>query len=138
VTVKRSEDRIARRVEQRLVQASFTGPIPPPSMLSQYNDIIPMGAERIMAMAEKQHDHRIGLEKYVVHSNSLNQRLGVILGFVLAVSVAGGGFWLVYSGRDATGIAAVITSIAGPSSIFIWGRTQQKKERAEKIKLPEK
>lgn len=130
---KKAEDRIARRVEQKLLQASFTGPLPPPSMLAHYNDIIPNGAERIMAMAERQQAHRHDLEQHVIKSNSSNQRLGVVLGFIIALFVAGGGFWLVYLGREAAGIASVITSIAGPASVFVWGRLQQKKERAEKL-----
>ena len=32
----------------------YSGPLPPPQMLEQYNRAVPNGAERIMAMAEKQ------------------------------------------------------------------------------------
>jgi uncharacterized membrane protein len=102
-------------------------------MLAQYNDIIPNGAERIMAMAEKQQVHRQDPEQHVLKSNTTNQRLGVVLGFVLAMSVAAGGFFLIYIGRNAAGIAAVITSIGGPSTIFVVGRKRQEKERSEKI-----
>ena len=51
------EERLARRVEQRLVQQTmqaFSGPLPPPSMLAEYNNVVQNGAERIMVMAEKQ------------------------------------------------------------------------------------
>lgn len=53
------EERLARRVEKRLVQSTmeaFSGPLPPPAMLAQYNDVVPNGAERIMAMAERQQE----------------------------------------------------------------------------------
>ena len=86
-----------------------------------------------MAMAERQQLHRQDLEKEVVHSNSTNQRWGLILGFVLAMSVAAGGFWLLDVGKDGFGIAAVISSIGTPGAIFVWGRIKQKKERSEKI-----
>lgn len=122
-------------MEQQVAQAtfqSFSGPLPPPEVLAKYNDAVPNGAERIMAMAEKQQAHRQAIESRVIKWNTLDQRMGLFLGFVLALSVAAGGFWLIYAGKDGVGIAAVITSIAGPTGAFIWGRWKQEKERAEK------
>ena len=43
------------------------GPIPPPTLLSQYNQVIPDGAERILAMAEKDAAHQIYMEKTAIH-----------------------------------------------------------------------
>ena len=85
-----------------------------------------------MDMAEKQASHRQTLEARVIGANVFDQRLGVILGFILALFVAAGGGFLIYTGHNAGGIAAVITSIGGPSGVFIWGRQKQAKERNEK------
>ena len=41
---------------------SFSGPLPHPEILERYNSAVPGGAERIIAMAEKQSDHRMRLE----------------------------------------------------------------------------
>ena len=54
--------------------------------LERYNQILPGAAERIIAMAESQHAHRQGLEKHVIESNVSAQRLGTILGFVVAMT----------------------------------------------------
>ncbi len=48
------------------IQHSFSGPIPPPSILKGYNDIVKDGADRIMSMAEKQSGHRIALEDHAI------------------------------------------------------------------------
>lgn len=132
---KAQEERIARRVEQRLVQAtiqSFSGPLPPPEVLARYNDCIPDGAKRLIEMAERQQEHRHSIERRVVNWNTLDQRIGLFLGFILALSVAVGGFWLILHGKDAVGISSVIASIGTPAGIFILGRRKQEKERAEK------
>jgi uncharacterized membrane protein len=129
------EKQIARRVEQRLVQATmhaFSGPLPPPAILAQYNDTVPNGAERIVTMAEKQQEHRQEMEHKVVHANSLDQRLGLIFGFIVMMSAVGVGFWCVVHGKDTAGITALIGAVAAPVVAFIYGRKKQSEERTNK------
>src|ERR1700677_3358725 len=102
------EERIARRVEERIVhatlQSTFSGPLPPPNLLAQYNDVVPNGAERIVTMAEKQQEHRQEIEHCVVHGNKDDQRLGLILGFIVMMSVVGVGTWCLYTGKNIAGL----------------------------------
>ena len=49
---------VTETIQQRI---EFSGPIPPPQVLKQYEEIIPGAGERILAMAEKEQDHRHGL-----------------------------------------------------------------------------
>ncbi len=49
---KKKKEFIRMMVSAR--QTMFQGPLPPPELLEAYNKIIPNGAERIVAMAEKQ------------------------------------------------------------------------------------
>jgi uncharacterized membrane protein len=64
--------KLARREKQgqqlqAFIQAqTFSGPLPPPEILTKYNEAIPNGAERIMAMAERQAAHRQNIELRVV------------------------------------------------------------------------
>lgn len=41
----------------------WSGPLPPPGALQQFNEIIPHGADRIMAMVEREQIHRITYEE---------------------------------------------------------------------------
>ena len=72
----------------------FSGPFPHPEILNKYNAVIPNGAERIMVMAEKQQNHRISLEKFVLENDARRADFGLILGFILALLVVGGGIRL--------------------------------------------
>ena len=54
-------------------------------------------------MAESQHDHRQALEKHVIHSNVSAQRLGTVLGFIVAMTVVIGGMYLVHEGKAGRG-----------------------------------
>ena len=45
------------------VSQEFAGPIPPPSMMKQYEGTLPGSADRILKMAENQSEHRQWMEK---------------------------------------------------------------------------
>lgn len=110
----------------------FSGPLPPPELLARYNQVIPNGAERILAMAERQSAHRESLESKVVDGNLAIQKSGSWRAFVLALVVILGGIYLMAAGRDAWGFAAILTSLVSLISVFFIGRSTQKKERVEK------
>lgn len=107
---------------------SFSGPLPPPEALEKYNQALPGAAERILAMAEKQQDHRQELEQKVVFSNAAAQKQGLYLGFVVAMTAILGGVWLISIGKEATGLVSIITAITSLVGVFVYGKNQQKKE----------
>jgi Predicted membrane protein (DUF2335) len=58
----------------------WSGPLPQPEALERYNQIVPSAAERIIRMAETQHDHRIEIEKSVVGFKYSRSKAGNNLG----------------------------------------------------------
>ena len=68
---------------------SFSGPLPPPEALARYNEVIPGGAERILAMAERQSAHRELLEAEVVSANVSSQKMGSLFYFVFGRNCRG-------------------------------------------------
>jgi len=122
----------SQSTELRIQAASFSGPLPPPDALERYNQILPGAAERIIAMAENQHTHRQGLEKHVIHSNVAAQRLGTILGFIVAMTVVIGGMFLVHEGKSGEGLAAILTALASLVGVFLYSKLEQQKELGKK------
>jgi len=110
----------------------FSGPIPPPSYLARYNDVVPNGADRILSMAERQSVHRESLESKVVDENLKSQRQGQNRAFILALIVVIGGIYLMSKGMSGWGFAAIITSLTSLVSVFAIGKREQRKERVEK------
>lgn len=115
-------------------QEAFAGPLPPPSMLSDYNNMVPRGAERIMVMAEKQQDHRFALENRVIDSGITASKWGQFSAFILVLVAICGGLYVMIQGKgnEGYGLAAVISSIAGLGFVFLIGRKKEDEERAEK------
>jgi uncharacterized membrane protein len=116
-----------------IAQAHYSGPIPPPSMMAQYNEVIPNGADRIRAMAEEQQNHRHSLEKTVIESDAAQSKRGTQTGgLCLVVAYLTSGF-LGYTGHDGAAIAiagTVSVVFGGAYAAGLWSRrTQlQKKE----------
>jgi len=111
---------------------SFSGPLPPPGLLKQYNDVIPNGAERIMAMAERQSAHREALEDKVVTGNLASQARGSHYAFLICLVSIVGGFVLIGMGKSIVGVSAVIGSLATLTSVFLLAKREQRRDRMEK------
>lgn len=117
------------RVERNV----YSGPIPPPELLRGYEEILPGTADRIIAMAEKQADHRRNLEKSVVESGARDSRLGIICGTIVCVVVCITGLLLSLI-TDAAALGALL-SLSGMASlvgVFIHGTKSNSNERIKK------
>ena len=55
-----------RTLIAKLNAQHFSGPLPPPLVLVQYNEAVPDAADRIIKMAESQSSHRQNLETKVL------------------------------------------------------------------------
>ena len=74
---------------QQVVQvsaAAFSGPLPHPSLLEQYNKVIPNAAERILRMAEQEGEHRHYIERELVDAQASQLKMGSIFAFVLGMT----------------------------------------------------
>jgi len=84
---KKDRGEIVHQYERTMV---YGGPIPPASMLREYNEVLPGAAERIFKMAELQSEHRIFLEKTVIVGDSKRADKGLWIGAAIAFVVLGG------------------------------------------------
>lgn len=124
-----TESGIATLTQQSV---SFSGPFPHPALLAKYYEVIPNGAERIMAMAERQSTHRENLETLVVAGNVKAQARGTMYAFIICVIALVAGFYLVHEGRNVAGFASIVGAMGGVLGTFIYSRNEQRKERIEK------
>ena len=74
---KRRREELARLLAVGTTQVVVhSGPIPPAEELSRYDQVIPNGADRIMAMAEAQSKHRMEMEALVLTSQQQQSARG--------------------------------------------------------------
>jgi uncharacterized membrane protein len=105
---------------QVVVSQQWSGPLPPPKALADFDLIIPGASERILGMVEAEQQHRISHESTVLRAQiSDNKRrnwLGAGIAFVaIAASVFTayiGTHWAVSVALVGLPIAAIVSSIA--------------------------
>jgi uncharacterized membrane protein len=115
------------------LRSIFSGPIPPPNILRDYNQAVPGLGDRIVTMAEKEGDHRRYLEKTSLEGElRLNNKIvdyyaaEVHRGQTFAVAI---GFFAILAGTVAALMGAQIAGgfigaggVIGLVAVFIHGR----------------
>jgi len=116
-----------------MAQQIHSGPLPAPQTLEAYAKIIPNGAERIMAMAEKEQEFRHELTKTINTRNINIESRGQIFGFILSVIIIGSGVYLTATDKQTTGLVAVIGGIAILVGAFYYSKKPkpQQQEKTE-------
>ena len=119
---------VSNRQVVTTIAASFSGPLPPPQTLAQYNQAFPGAAERIVRMAEEQSAHRQSLEKARVHADIGNEKRGQLFAFIIALVLFVGGLAIVWQGRSVAGLTLLIAEIATLAGLFVYGKESKTRE----------
>lgn len=121
-----------QRLVARQQTIAFSGPIPPPELLSKYGEIIPNGADRILQMAEKQSTHRRCIEKWSVIGGTILAYFGVLCAGVIAVTTLYLGSQLIHEGHYVSGSIFAGSGLVGLVMAFIYGTRSRRDERARR------
>ncbi|MFT5891936.1 MAG: putative membrane protein [Dokdonia sp.] len=113
------------------ITRSFSGPIPPPDVLNDYNQVIPDAAERILQMAEKQSEHRMFLEKTVIPEQVSQSKRGQIFGFIAAIICFILTLIFGLKGEIKLAVAIITVTVLGLSSIFVLGKIYSNKKQED-------
>jgi uncharacterized membrane protein len=111
---------------------SYSGPLPPPSQLREYEDVLPGAADRIIRMAETQAEHRQDIEKVAVKGGNRRSWWGLWTGFVICIVVLGLSTAIILSGYQVAGTVLGGIDLVALASVFVIGRADQRRERIQK------
>jgi uncharacterized membrane protein len=140
--VKQSEPNLAKKLKDieivrftRIISSVsyYNGPLPPPNLLREFNQIIPNGAERIIKQFEEQSFYRREFEKLVIRSQQTRSNIGQWLGFSLALICIVSSLYLASKGHTEDVVSIIGGStVISLAAIFVVGRLMQNKKLKEK------
>lgn len=114
------------------VREQWSGPLPSPRDLAEFDRVIPGAAERILAQFEKQAAHRMSIEWRVVRSKTWQSNMGSVFGFGIGTL----GLWVAkevaMSGQGAASAIIAAVDLVGLVSVFVIGRRQEAGERKQR------
>ena len=119
----------------RYFSEQYSGPLPRPIDLQEYDRVVPGSADRILKMAENQAIHRQQLEKTVISGDSKRAFCGLWIGAFVALCVLGGAVFLIFEGHDWAGSAIAGLDIVGLVSVFVYGTVSRRHERVQKAEM---
>lgn len=98
--------------QEMMVQEVFSGPLPHPSILEKYEQVVPGAAERIFKSFENQTEHRHKIEKSVIKTQNRLSIVGLVFGFIIAMTTIIGGIYTVLKDRPLLGGALSFSGLA--------------------------
>lgn len=117
-------------VETAIAQESiYSGPLPPPQMLAEFDKVHPGTAERIITLTEKEQAHRHRMQEYGLKSSKRTEFTGTLIGgFALLASIAAAVGVTIY-GEPWVGAAFVAIPVMGAIKKLIDGRDNSRPEK---------
>jgi len=128
----KESDRLTNNINDKVKQdeiltyqtmlTTFQGPLPHPDILKGYNEVVPNGAERIFALAEKQTEHRMSLERKVIDEEIRLSLRGQNFGFILGLTGLTLSALLAFLGHEVVAGIFASTTIIGLVTVFVVGK----------------
>ena len=106
-------------VEIQQKTTRFSGPLPPPAVLSEYDKAVPGAAERIISMAECEMQHRHETEDKTTKSVINTTIVSITLAFVCVLILSGLVFYALYKGYPTVAGVIATGAIAAVAGVFI-------------------
>lgn len=105
--------------------ASYSGPIPPPNFLVEYERMVPGIAKKFLNAPHLEAEHRRNLEKMVTEKQLKLANRGQKMAFALASLCVVGAFGTIFFGYSLEGLGALLVSIAVFAGIFYHAKKKQ-------------
>lgn len=109
----------------------FSGPLPPPGVLQGYEDVVPGAAERIIAMAESEQNHRHHIQRESTNKHYAFRRTGQFFGLLVALGGLTTAGYIAYLGHPAAASVIGGTTLLGMVAVFVTGRLIRPADDAE-------
>jgi uncharacterized membrane protein len=127
-------DNLPATHEYSIMAAFRKGPLPPPEEMEKYERLLPGATKLLFENFVNQSNHRMDLEKETIQKDIKRADRGQIMAFILGLVALSGGIYLIFLGKDAQGLASIISALATLLGAFFGGAILRRIERSQKNK----
>jgi len=108
--------------ETQIIEQSFSGPLPTPAILEQYDHLLPGAAERILSMAENDASHQRDIEITALNAQARENRRGQYCGVFVVVIAFATAIVALSLGHPTAASVIGGTTVVGLATAFAIGR----------------
>lgn len=112
-------------------RTAFRGPLPPPAMLREYNDIVPGAAERILERSEKEQAHRHRVTEKSVDGAIRKDRRGQWMAYSITLIILAIATVFSLKGQTVFAGTLITVDLIGLASVFAIGRISKSSSDTE-------
>ena len=106
---------------------AYSGPLPHPQLMREYNEIVPGSAERFINNLENEQKTRLSLNKTSTINTIIMGYIGILFAFLSVILISGLVYYSILKGFDKTATALGIGAIASVASVFVFFRRNKRK-----------
>lgn len=132
MTTSNNSSSVAPQRKQVFEASFWQGATPPAAELERIEKVLPGGAERLIAMAERQQNHRFTLETKVVTAQLNQSQLGQIFALVIGLAGLGCAGYVASLGHPTASASIAGVALGSLAIAFIIGKAQEKHSRENK------
>lgn len=97
----------------------YEGPIPPPGLLREFDELVPGSAKQIIDNAHAQSEHRRAMERGILDHESRSTSRGQWFAFLIALSILAISVFLISQGKSLEGLALLAVEVGGIIFAFV-------------------
>jgi uncharacterized membrane protein len=105
---------------------TFSGPVPPPEFLRDYEILVPGSAKRFLEAPHLEAEHRRALELAYLEEKIKLSRKGQWMAFSLAVLSIVAAFTAIFLGYSLAGVGTFFIAVGSIVGLFIYGKKTEK------------
>ena len=133
--LRKKQQELSRQQQTLLAQVQhYQGPVPPPQILRELNELVPGCAATILSDAHDQTQHRIETERRIVGHDIARSWAGLGAGVLVGLSALGVALYLASTGHAAEATAVAQWDVVGLASVFVVGAGVRFWERRQKFR----
>lgn len=119
--VQTEQEQPLDREDTKIIAARkfYSGPIPDPLTLQQYEQVLPGSADRILTMAEKEQSTRHENNSKLIKEITLNSRYGIIISGIISVLCIIGGTICALADKAMFGLFLTVGGISTIVATFL-------------------